>query len=151
VRGKRIGFSPKAAARHRGRTRVSMNYSQLPFPLCPTIFHLFSDRTSPHSEIGILQLCLISDFWVRDVTKNWMKRQLKSVETLVRKLCCAAGSRAKDPPLAARPNYGNQPVGGQPECNFSILGGRKLTHYRLSIMNSMKLSPPGGVKCYLYG
>jgi len=46
----RRGFSPGAAARHRGRTRVSTDYSQRPFPPFPTIFDF---RTSPHFEIGL--------------------------------------------------------------------------------------------------
>jgi len=58
ARGKRRGFSPAAAARHRSWTRVPriLSFSgwlQLSVSLFDPLFSRFWNRTSPHFEIGL--------------------------------------------------------------------------------------------------
>ena len=75
MRGKRRGFSPAAAVRHRGWTRVSLDYSQHPLPLTSTISQFF--------EIGHLLVLRtdFNDFNVR--SQNEEMSDLKKSENMV--------------------------------------------------------------------
>ena len=116
--------------------------SQPPFLLFPLFIALFSeigqsfypfflrsDVCHQKSEIGQLVRTL-SDlrFLVGDIRsqkngKWWGKGWLKSLETLVRHLWRAAGSKAEAPPLAVHPKVGHRSVRGWPSAIFRILGG----------------------------
>ena len=85
ARGKRSGFSPWAASRHRSRTRVPTDFSATCFSSFSTVsglgeifcpfFHCFWDRTSPRSEIGQ---------WIRTMMiRQWIKSDLRSRRRLI--------------------------------------------------------------------
>jgi len=88
--------APQLSARHRGRTRVSTDYSQPPWPPFFTILHLFLKLDMSWFEIvlSVVRSQIfggrrpISEKMGKDGGKSW----LKSVETLVRPLWLAAGS-----------------------------------------------------------
>jgi len=91
--GKRRGFSPVAATRHRGRTRVPKDLCIL-FYLALVLARAFSlyffqrlwDRTSPCFEIGHWMSDLKKMRWETSDVQKSGKPQKKTVETLVRPL-----------------------------------------------------------------